>query len=68
MKKSLCLLLVFLLLVSTGCAQEPKPEVPDVEGWTLEIAETQSAPEGIAYKERVYRDEEGKPYRVCILE
>ena len=68
MKKSLCLLLVFLLLVSTGCAQEPKPEVPDVEGWTLEIAETQSAPEGIAYKERVYRDVEGKPYRVCILE
>ena len=30
MKKSLCLLLVFLLLVSTGCAQEPKPEVPEV--------------------------------------
>ena len=66
MKKYLCILLVLLLLVSAGCA--PAPEVPDVEGWTLEIAETQSAPEGIAYKERIYRDEEGKPYRVCILE
>lgn len=68
MKKMLSMLLVFLLLISTGCAREPAPELPDVEGWTLELEEHQSAPEGIVYTERVYRDAEDKPYRVCILE
>lgn len=66
MKKVLCMLLVFLLLVSAGCT--PAPETPDVEGWELELEQTQPAPEGIAYIERLYRDGEGKPYRVCILQ
>ena len=72
MKKWLCLSLVFLLLFCIGCTEQipetTAPPVPDVDGWALETEETQQKADGITYCERVYRDEEGKPYRVCILQ
>lgn len=67
MKKFLCLFLALIFVFSAGCAQKA-PEGPDVEGWTLLNEENQEAPEGIVYRERLYQDEEEKPYRVCILE
>lgn len=67
-KKFLSLFLAIFILCSSGCAPEPEPKGPDVEGWTLIEESTQDAPEGITYRERRYQDTEERPYRVCIME
>lgn len=73
MKKSLCILLVFLMVISAGCTTETPTEttapviIQDVDGWTLDSEETSQPADGITYLERVYQDGEGLPYRAYIL-
>lgn len=74
MKKSLCILLALLVLLTAGCAAKPAAqETPEtqlaqnVNGWTLDSEEESQPAEGVTYLERVYLDEESIPHRVYIL-